>query len=239
MNKRLQFFIERTNQRYQLSEKDYYDSVSFHDKYLYYPLHVQPEYSIDVRGTLWTNQIHTIELLSKSIPCDWLLYVKEHPGLLVSRIRPPGFYDEIKKYPNVRFVNIFEDMHKLIVNAQMVAVVGGTAGWEAVQRGIPTISFVSNIWDVLGLSRKCTDMELLSKDIVDEISRIKDISQSEKRKRLICYLAAILRHNLHLTYPNQYVFTDRGTDHQYEVCGNEMAGALVKQLDYLKKESKF
>ena len=121
----------------------------------------------------------------------------------------------------------------------MVAVVVGTAGWEAVQRGIPTISFASNTWDVLGLSRKCTDIEHLQKDIVDEISRIKNISQSEKRKRLICYLAAILNHSIHMTYPSQYVFTDRGTDEQYEVCGNEMADALLKHLDYLQKEKSY
>jgi hypothetical protein len=127
-------------------------------------------------------------------------------------------------------------MHKLISNAQMVAVITGTAGWEAIQRGVPSITFADNTWDILGLSKRCANIETLSKDIYDEIRRIKQITLSERRKRIVCYLAAVLQHSFNLTYPNQFVFTERGTDKEYEVCGRELADGLIKHLEYLQKE---
>jgi len=234
--KKCRYYLFYKIQNLLLTRPKFYDKFNFNDKYVYYPLHGAPEYSINIMGTMWLNQLNNIELLAKSIPADWNVYVKEHPGTLVARVRPMNFFKKIKELPNVRLLPIDEDMHKIISNADMVAVVVGTAGLEAVLRGIPTISFADNSWDVLGLSKKCTDIESLSIDIINEIKRISKISLTERKKRIICYLAAVLEHSFHITHPNELVYTEIGTDEQYEVCGREMADGLIKHLDYLQKE---
>ena len=91
-----------------------YDCINYSEKYLYYPLHSQPEYGMNVIGTMWQNQINTIELLSKSVPASWYVYVKEHPGVITDRIRPYNFLSKIKSFPNVKLVNIFEDIVTII-----------------------------------------------------------------------------------------------------------------------------
>jgi hypothetical protein len=230
------YYLLNKIQHLLLTSPKFCDKVNLNDKYIYYTLHCAPEYSINIQGTMWLDQLNNIELLAKSIPADWNVYVKEHPGTLVARVRPINFFKKIKELPNVRLLPIDEDMHQIISNAEMVAVVVGTAGLEAVLRGIPTISFADNSWDVMGLSTKCTDIESLSVDIINEIKRISKISITERKKRIICFLAAVLEHSFHITHPNELVYTEIGTDEQYEVCGREMADGLVKHLDYLQKE---
>ena len=232
----ISYDFQRRIQGLRLTTPDFADKVDCDRKYLYYPLHANPEYSTSVQGTMWIDQVSVIEALSKSIPADWQIYVKEHPGTLVARVRPLSLYNRIRQFPNVSLVPIDMDMHKLISNAQMVAVITGTAGWEAIQRGIPSITFADNTWDILGLSKRCDNIETLSKDIYDEVRRVKQITLSERRKRIVCYLAAVLQHSFNMTYPNQFVFTDFGTDEEYEVCGKELADGLIKHLEYLQKE---
>lgn len=222
-------------QNWQLLNPDFGEVLPKGQKYLYYPLHTSPEYSTQFQGTMWMDQLYLIEQLSKSVPADWVVYVKEHPAILVGRTRPEGFYKRIRSLPNVKLAPIDADMHKLIFNSEMVAVVTGTSGWEAVQRSISSITFSDNPWDIMGLSRRCTDVERLSWDIQDEITRIKNITPQERKKRLVCFFASILYHGFELTYPNQYGY-DRGTDAQYELVGIEIADALKKYLEYLEKE---
>lgn len=221
-------------QKYRISNPNFTEKINYKQKYIYYPLHISPEYSTQVQGTMWLDQLYLIELLAKSIPCDWKVYVKEHPGVLVCRTRSFSFYKKIKNLPNVRLVPIDTDMHQLICNAEMVAVITGTSGWEAIQRGKPVITFADNMWDVLDLSRKCTDVEMLSKDLHDEIHRIKQISHDERKKRIVCLLASMLMHGFNVSYPNQLVYTEPGTDDEYEVLGKEVADALKTHLEYLK-----
>jgi capsule polysaccharide export protein KpsC/LpsZ len=185
---------------------------------------------------MWLDQCHLVELLAKSIPFDWKVLVKEHPGTLVARVRPLSFYRRLKKIPNVCIASIDADMHQLISNAEMVAVITGTAGWEAILRGKPVITFTDNMWDVLSLSRKCTNIEALSRDIYDEICRIKQISHAERKRRIVYLLASMLQHSFNVSFPNQFVYTEAGTDEEYKVVGIETANALKKHIEYLQEE---
>src|SRR3989338_1862162 len=219
-------------QKYWMTSPRFCSKLTSGEKYIYYPLHINPEYSTQIQGTMWLDQVTLIELLAKSIPFDWKVYVKEHPGTLVARTRPLSFYKRLKKIPNVAIVPIDADMHTLIINAQMVAVITGTSGWEAILRGKPLITFADNMWDVLRLSRKCCNVETLSKDIYDELRRIKDIHTNERKKRIVSFLAAMLEHSFEVSYPNQFVYTEPGTEGEYEILGQETVEALKKHLDY-------
>ncbi|MBU0613792.1 hypothetical protein KJ766_00710 [Patescibacteria group bacterium] len=220
-------------QSYQVLSPSFGKILKPGQKYIYYPLHTCPEYSTQFQGTMWMDQLYLIELLAKSIPFDWIVYVKEHPATLTGRVRPPCFLSRIAKFPNVCLAPVDANSHELIVNAEMVAVVTGTSGWEAIQRGKPLISFADNFWDVLDLSKKCSNIDRLSNDIDEEIDRISKISSEERKRRIIAFFAAILKHGFELTYPQQFCY-EPGTDAQCRVVGRETADALVKHLDYLK-----
>ena len=57
------------------------------NKYVYYPLHLNPETSTLLKGNDFMNQAFLVELISKNIPSNCKLYVKEHPAMLNSHPR--------------------------------------------------------------------------------------------------------------------------------------------------------
>ena len=48
---------------------------------LFFALHVQPEFTVNVRAPFHDNQIALIESIAKSMPVGYRLVVKEHPGM--------------------------------------------------------------------------------------------------------------------------------------------------------------
>ena len=76
---------------------------------------------------------------------------------------------------------------------------------------------------------------MLSIHISDEVKRIKEISPEERKRRLVCFLTAVLKFGFRVTYPKQLFYVEHGSDEEYEVCGHELADGLVKHLNYLQK----
>ena len=219
-------------QKYRLMRAGIGERPENGEKYIYYPLHVNPEYSTNFQGTLWMNQLYTIELLSKSVPHDWTVCVKEHPAMFIARVRPQAFYDKIKQFPNVRMVPVSMTGEELIKGAQMVAVVTGTTGWEAILHGKPIISFVDNYFDVLGLSAKFASIRTFPLEMRDEIKRMSPVSAQERERRITCFLAALLEHSFVPTYPMQFC-NEPGTPEQYETSGRDFVDALIPYLKHI------
>ena len=49
--------------------------------YVYAPLHLMPETTSLLNGNDYMNQAFVIETISKNIPSNYKLYVKEHPAM--------------------------------------------------------------------------------------------------------------------------------------------------------------
>jgi len=130
---------------------DYYDNltspIDLLADYVYVALSYQPERSTSPLAGQYVNPFLMIDLLSKSIPPGWLLYIKEHPFQYTAfghgeRSRNRWFYDDLVSLPNVRLVPLTTPQFDLIDNAKAVANAGlSTPGWEAVTRGRPALSF--------------------------------------------------------------------------------------------------
>lgn len=209
-------------------------------KYVYFPVHNSNEYSTQVQGTMWINQLQIIEALAKSVPHDWKVVVKEHPGTLLWRVRPKSFYDEIKSYPNVLLIPTETNSNYVISNAQLVVTIIGTTGWEAVIRGIPVIDFEENVFDVLGLSRRCTDFKELSAAIPAEIRRIAGIAQDERKRRIICLLTAIIKHGFWIDDPLKVTGdSDCTSKEEATNIGRIIANAMADYIAGTKKITDF
>lgn len=217
-----------------LSTESFFDACDFNEKYLYFPLQQCPEYNILVRGNMWINQLHLIEVLAKSIPFNWKIYVKEHPSMVGrSRVRPFSFYKEIKSYSNVKFVNCMIDGHKLMSNSEFVVTVGGTTGWESVLfHGKPVIHFIDTVYGVAQLSKRVSDIVNLSKDISDEYERINKISAEERKKRLVCLLNALILNSFWVDKPMVCTAenTNPPSDQDLQICGKVLADEIIKYI---------
>lgn len=127
-------------------------TVDFTHPYIYMPLHYQPEMTTVPEGGYFSDQCLVIEMLSKAAPEGWHIYVKEHPIQMTyaygtnRAARSFEFYDRIAVMENVTLVPLDVSPFALIDNAQVVATVTGTSGWEALVRGKPVFHFGHPWW---------------------------------------------------------------------------------------------
>lgn len=116
-------------------------------KFIYLPLHYQPERTSCPQGGLFVDQVLAAELLSSALPKDWVIYVKEHPiqwltrGLKFNTFRYQGYYKKLAALKNVKVIPIETDTYELLNKSQAIATITGTVGREAMMRLKPTIVF--------------------------------------------------------------------------------------------------
>jgi hypothetical protein len=130
--------------------KKHYDSLTkqpdTNKPYVYVALHFQPESSTCPLGGVFVNQYLMVDLLSKCVPENWQIYVKEHWGQWKieargERGRDPKFYDDLISLGNVTLIPTSIPSFDMVDKAKCLATVTGTSGWEAVVRGIPALIF--------------------------------------------------------------------------------------------------
>lgn len=116
------------------------NSPNFATPYIYVPLHLQPEMTTSALGGLYRDQLLMIEHLHQLLPSDWKILVKENPkqGPFA---RGAMFFHRLNRLQHVTMVPSDTDTKQLTKNSKLVATVTGTAAWEAVQMGIPAITF--------------------------------------------------------------------------------------------------
>lgn len=119
-------------------------SVDFTKKYVYFPLHLQPEMTTDVLGEKYVDQVLAIEKLRNMLPDDWYIYVKENPKQK-SYMRGRYFFERLSLIPNIVFVDRTIDTYKLMESAQFVSTITGTAAWEAITGGKNALIF-GRVW---------------------------------------------------------------------------------------------
>ena len=120
-------------------------NINYSKKFIYLALHNQPECSTSAMGGVFTDQILMIDMLSASLPEEWILYVKETPLQWIHHRahlgRYIGYYKEISKRKNVILIPAKIPSNKLIKYSQAVATVTGTVALEAVFRKKPVLMF--------------------------------------------------------------------------------------------------
>lgn len=146
----LEFIKKRAAFKRFCSLKSTYDSYcvnpAFEHPYILFTLHYQPEWSTAPLGQYAVYQHLPIEMLSRSLPDNWIIYVKEHyatfsPHYQGWKKRPLGYYERIAKIPSVKFVPIEMDTSLLIDGSQAVATITGSVGVESIFRGKTVLTF--------------------------------------------------------------------------------------------------
>lgn len=107
--------------------------------YALFGLHMQPESTIDVFAHFFSNQLHVIELMSRSLPPTHSLLVKLHKSDLPNY--SGDFIARLRRFPGVRVVAAQADSLEFIRKAALVFAIQGTMGLEAALLGKPVIMF--------------------------------------------------------------------------------------------------
>lgn len=115
-------------------------SLNLEEKFVYFPLHLQPEMTTSALGGVFVDQALAIEILSNMLPSNVIVYVKENPKQM-GFMRGPTFFHRIMRLNNVKIIPDYIDSHELIKRSVFVATITGTAGWEALAVGKPVLVF--------------------------------------------------------------------------------------------------
>ncbi len=198
--------------------------------YVYLPLHLIPETSTLLKGNDYMNQAFLVELISKNIPSNCKLYVKEHPAMFTSHGRKIEFYKRINLLPNVELVPIYADGMKLIKNSKLVVVVDGSSGFEAMLINKPVVTLKYFVFSFLGLTITNTDINYLYKDIKQAIKINSKISPYKFEKKIKALIMAISKTCHQLRKPGFFFYNEKFNENDKKICGEDLAKALISEL---------
>jgi hypothetical protein len=108
-------------------------------KLCFFPLHLEPEVALISFSPEFNNSMEVVTWISKSLPADTLLVVKEQA--LSFGVRSRWYYRQLNKIGNVVLAN--PDVHSWdwIKKSEFVASITGTVGIEAIHMHKPVVSF--------------------------------------------------------------------------------------------------
>jgi len=164
-------------------------------RFIYVPLHQEPERSLLIAAPFFTNQVETIRHIAKSIPANFLLYVKEHPTQGPARDwRPISIYKEIMNIPNVVLIHPKVDSKKLLEKCAIVISTGGTSCFEAAFYQKPSITLTKMGYGLLPCIETVTSITELS----DAITR--SLEKKVKASDLDKYISLLEKNSFEFDY---------------------------------------
>ncbi|MDD3896375.1 MAG: hypothetical protein PHU04_00810 [Candidatus Peribacteraceae bacterium] len=110
------------------------------ERYIYLPLHLQPEATTCPMAGVFNNQELMAQMLAAHLPPDVKIYIKEHPAQ-GEICRSKAFYETLANIPSVKLIRRDFSTFVLTAHAVAVATATGTAGLEALFKGKPVIMF--------------------------------------------------------------------------------------------------
>ena len=150
------------------------------EKFIFFPLVVDPERSLLIDAPFYTNLIELITNIVKSLPIGYKLYVKEHPIMNARDWRPISFYKQIMSLPNVKMIHPSIPPQEILQKCSLVITLGSTAGFEAAFYGKNTIIFTNSLYSPLKSVSLLKDIHDLPKFIRKSLHTSVDFTDLSK-----------------------------------------------------------
>ena len=202
-------------------------------KFIYYPLHVNPESSTSGYAPLLDNQLFVVELLSKSIPHDHVLVVKDHYPMYGFRNRK--FIKAILDLPNV--ILAVSALHSLrfIMESALTITITGTAGFEALMLGKKSLSFAEPFYRKLHPKSYISNIYDLSSIIAKAIAEPLNISEERKQD----WLCATIMNSYRVGSENLYGLNkSKQQTNDYKKFIINFSEFLLKEINIKSKDIK-
>ena len=201
-------FLELLKKKYRQNfiDKNLIKKLDYSTPFIYYPMFAEPEKVILLGAPFWTNQLEIIKQISKSIPIDHKLFVKEHPMMFILW-RKTSFYKEIMKLPNVILIHPSVSSKILMEKCSLVISTAGTSALESIFYGKSAITFVDTGLDMIPyvhVLESINDLPNLIKNSlnekVDPLVLNKYVNLIEKQSIDFNYLNAMADYSSHFYY---------------------------------------
>ena len=141
----------------------------------------EPERSLLLTAPCYTDQINTIDFISKCIPKNYILIVKEHPTQGPGRgWRKLSDYKRFKQNPRIFFIHPSVPASEIIKKSKLVISVSGTASLEASFFNTPSITFAKKDFTLISSIQKFNTDDDLSLLIKKSLNMKTDPNEVEK-----------------------------------------------------------
>jgi hypothetical protein len=118
--------------------RKFFKPPCWEDNYFFFPMHYNADAQMTFREP-FTVQTKIIEVISRSLPTGYYLYVKPHPHYLGSDVAVSDI-KSISRLTNVKIIDPSVLPMDLIKNSKAVITINSTTGLEALINGTPVIS---------------------------------------------------------------------------------------------------
>ena len=159
--------------------------------FVLYAYQMQPESSIDVLASQYSDQTTLIRQIACSIPFGYDFYVKPHPDHVGGLSRKKLV--EISRIPGVTLVDPFLNGRELMYRASLVITPAGTMAYEAALSHIPSIIFSNEFYGILPSVHQCRSIEDLPQLITDLLNS----PVTSDDKPIIEFLAHLFANTFH------------------------------------------
>jgi hypothetical protein len=134
------YYIIETN----ILKKMFYDSFNKKLNYFFFGFHLNLESTMVLRSQPFTNQIVLLEMLSRVLPINHYIYVREHPHW--KSTFPLTYLNKVKKLNNIKLISPQISIHDIISNSKGIITYNSTTGIESLFYEKPVLSFASNVY---------------------------------------------------------------------------------------------
>ena len=113
-------------------------------KFIYYPLQMTPESSINTPAPYFVDQLRAIDAIRFAMPSDHVLVVKEHPYAIM--VRPTDFVPALRRRAGIAVAHYRMNSIELTKRASSTVSVTGTATIEAFLHGRASVALGANMF---------------------------------------------------------------------------------------------
>ena len=202
-------------------------------KYVFFPLHTEPEVSLLVYGRPYVNQIEVIRMIAMSLPLDMVLVVKEHPWMVGKRSM--SAYRKLLNIPKVVFVSPKCEARRLIQDAALITVITGSVALEAAMLGKPVITFGDCPYNLLpnNMIRRCNDPRYMQTMIREMLENYCNDEVALENYVAAVYESSVSANLYSVLLGKNNVHKERNADYAKEIeklasYSNKMIGSIPK-----------
>ena len=206
-------------------------TVDSNIKFIYYPLHVDPERQLLLVAPFYTNQLEIITSIAKSLPADFKLLVKEHGMMDISGWRPISYYQQIMNLPNVELIHPDVDSKILLELCSMVATINGTTGLESLFYKKPVIAFSNVSYSKINSVSRIQNIEELPKIIETTLKSKVDFSE------LNDYINLIERNSFQIDMSHLYISFSKIFSKEYNTAKSSITVSQMKKFIDMNSDS--
>jgi hypothetical protein len=159
-----------------------YDEFDPDQSYVHFPLHAQPERSLMIWTRYYQDFPAVVKNIAQSLPVGMELYVNDHP--IMGGVRSSSFYDDLRRFPNVRVISPEVPTSRISTNADSVLTISSTVGLEALVNGVPVVALGEPCYNILDTVQSINSYDEIPEAIQTAVNS--DVDMQELR----AYVAA-------------------------------------------------